>query len=506
MGSTANRLIKNTAWLYAKMGITLLISLYTTRLILKGLGASDFGIYNIVGGAISMLAFLYSAMSSASQRFMNIAMGTSDVERIRSVFNVSVVLHICFALFFVVVLIIAGFFFFNGLLNIPSERIYAAIIVYICLIISTAFTVMTVPYDAVMNAHENMKYFALVGILESLLKLAIAVFVGFTSSDRLVFYGILMAFVPIANMIIMRVYCNINYNECRINIKKYFRKSLVKEMTSFAGWNFLTSVSSIIGQYGMGIIINNFYGVLLNAAQGIANQVSGVLLTFSNNAMKALNPILVKSEGAKDRAKVQYLSMFGCRLSFFIISLFSVPVILDAPIILRIWLTEVPEWAVVFCQLQLVRIILDQLTSSLASAVYAQGNIKNYTIFKSISNILPIIITPILFYYGCSPVYMYYTWIICWNIVGGVILIYYAWKLVDILPENYFYKVLCPAIISCMFFIFPYVFTKQFCSSDKVLFLVSLVSVIPFLISSWFLLFSVSERITLVNIIKSKLK
>lgn len=483
------------------MGITMVISLYTTRLILNSLGASDFGIFNIVGGAISMLGFLYAAMSSASQRFLNIAMGAGNHVRVKQIFNVSVFLHIGFAAIFVIGLILAGFYFFNGGLNIPENRKFAATIVYCSLIVSTAFTVMTVPYSAVMNAHENMKYFALVGILESFLKLSVAIGCGLTSSDKLIFYGILMAIIPIINMLIMRIYCHRNYEECRLDIHKYFKRDIVKEMFEFAGWNFLTSVSSMIGQYGMGIVINNFFGVLLNAAQGIANQVSGVLITFSGNAKKALNPILVKSEGSGNRERVQYLALFGCRLSFFIICVFALPMIYMAPIVLKAWLNTVPNWATLFCQLQLVRIILEQMTGSLSSAVYATGQIRDYTIWKSFFNILPIVIAPILFSYGATPDYVYYTWIICWNIIGGFIIIRYSWKLVNISPRIFCKEVLTPASLLVIIFWTPILIFYIIDRHDIPNIYISVISSVLYVVASIFLVFKKEERETMKKII-----
>ena len=191
MSSTANRVIKNTGYLYAKMGITMFISLYTTRLILNSLGASDFGIFNIVGGAIAMLGFLNAAMASATQRFMSYSEGEGDKEKQKSIFNVSLILHLGISLVVGIALFIAGYFFFNGILNIPADRIFAAKVVYGSLIVSTMFTVMTVPYDAAMNAHENMRYYAIVGIFESFLKLAVAFACVYTSFDKLTVTGIM---------------------------------------------------------------------------------------------------------------------------------------------------------------------------------------------------------------------------------------------------------------------------------------------------------------------------
>ena len=257
--STANRVIKNTGFLYAKMGITMFISLYTTRLILNSLGASDFGIFNIVGGAISMLGFLNAAIASATQRFMSYSEGEGNREKQKSIFNVSFILHLGISIIVGISLLIAGYFFFNGILNIPQNRILAAKVVYGSLIISTMFTVMTVPYDAAMNAHENMKYYAVIGVFEAILKLAVAF--------------VLMSCIPLITLTIIRFYCHRHYIECIIAPYKYWDKNLIKEMTSFAGWNFINSATSMVSTYGQNIILNIFFNTTINAAFSIANHV-----------------------------------------------------------------------------------------------------------------------------------------------------------------------------------------------------------------------------------------
>lgn len=446
MSSTANRVIKNTGYLYAKMGITMFISLYTTRLILNSLGASDFGIFNIVGGAIAMLGFLNSAMASATQRFMSYSEGEGNKEKQKSIFNISLVLHFTIAFIIGFALLIVGYFFFNGILNIPANRVFAAQVVYGSLIVSTMFTVMTVPYDAVMNAHENMKYYALVGILESLLKLAVAFACVYTICDKLIVYGILMTCIPLVTLTIMRVYCHKHYEECVIAPRKYWDKGLMKEITGFAGWSFFSSTSGIVTQYGFGIIINIFFGVLLNAAQGIANQVSGVLMTFSQNALKALNPIIVKSEGTNNYKKLIYTTLLGCRMSFVIFGLFSFPIMFYMPYILRLWLGEIPEWTVVFCRLQLLRILSEQLTLSLGTAISAHGVIRNYTLSRSILNMFPILIIPVLFILDFPPYWLYIVWIVCWSVLGGLIALYYSNKLVKLSFQTYWHDVFKPCM------------------------------------------------------------
>lgn len=433
----ASRVIKNTGFLYAKMGITMFISLYTTRLILNTLGAADFGIFNIVGGAIAMLGFLNVAMASATQRFMSFSEGEGNKEKQKCIFNISFVLHIIIAVFMAAVLLVAGYFFFNGILNIAPDRTNAAKTIYACLIISTLFTVMTVPYDAVLNAHENMLYYAIVGIFESLLKLAAALLVVWYGGDKLILYGTLMAFIPLITMTIMRLYCHKKYDECVISPKKYWNKDLLKEMTGFAGWSFLGSSSSMIGAYGLIVVLNMFFSTIVIAAQGIANQLNGQLLVFSNTMMKALNPAIVKSEGSGNRESMLKLALTGCKFSFFLFSFFSIPFLIETKSILQLWLKIVPEWTVLFCRLTITNTLIEQLTLSLGSSISAQGQIKNYTIIKSILNYIPLIFSFIIFKFGGEPYFIYIWLIVFWSIIGGIFTIHTSIKNCQLKLKDY---------------------------------------------------------------------
>jgi O-antigen/teichoic acid export membrane protein len=428
------------------MGITMFISLYVTRLILNSLGASDFGIYNIVGGAISMLGFLNSAMASATQRFMSYSEGEGNLKKEKSIFNVSIILHFLIAIIAGIALVIAGYFFFHGILNIPHGRIFAAKVVYGSLIVSTMFTVMTVPYDAAMNAHENMRYYALVGILESFLKLAVAFACVYTLKDKLIVYGVLMACIPLISLTIMRIYCHRHYEECITAPRKYWNKGLMKEMTSFAGWNFLNTVSSVISQYGLGLVLNHFWGTVLNAAQGIANQISGQLMAFSNTMLKSLNPVIVKSEGSGDSKLMLKASLLGCKYAYMLLIVFAIPFMLETPYILKLWLKNIPQWGIVFCQLQLVRSIIEQLTITLGSAISAQGNIKGLSTFKSILGLQPIFITAIFFYFRYPPYLMYLFWIFFTGILGGYVSLFYVRKLCHLKYSEYCKMVLFPCL------------------------------------------------------------
>jgi Na+-driven multidrug efflux pump len=493
--SASHRVVMNTGILYAKMGITMFISLYTTRLILNSLGAGDFGIFNIVGGAIAMLGFLNGAMASATQRFMSYSEGEGNKEKQKSIFNISIIIHFGIAILMGIVLWIAGYFFFNGILNIPEERMFAARMVYYGLIVSTMFTIMTVPYDAVLNAHENMLYYAIVGIVESVLKLTVALIVVYTMSDKLIVYGVLMAGISLLIMIIMRIYCHRKYEECMFKPRRYYDKTLMKEMMGFAGWNFLSAASSLSGQYGLGIVLNHFFGTLLNAAQGIANQLCGQLQAFSNTMLKALNPMITKSEGAGKRSLMLQASMSGCKFSFLLVAFFAIPFLIDTNYIMKIWLKNIPEWSVAFFRFQIVRTLIEQLTIVLNVSISAQGDIVGLNKVKSILNILPVIFTAILFHLGYSPYYMYVLWIFCWSILGGGTNIFYARIKCDLSIQKYLHDVLIPC-----FLLFSIVFGVSFIPYiilpvGIIRFLcIAITSILCFLLLSWFYFLNKSEK------------
>lgn len=462
---------------------------------LNALGASDFGIFNVVGGAIAMLGFLHAAMSSATQRFMSFYEGKGDREKQKYIFNVSTVLHLGIALLLIVILLIAGYFFFNGILNIPPDRVFAAKVIYGSLILSTAFTVLSVPYEAVLNAHENMLYYSIVGVVESLLKLAVALIIVTYAGDKLVLYGILMAAIPFVIRTIMQVYCHKKYEECVIAPKRYFEKGLMKEMTSFAGWSFFGTASSMISQYGLGIVLNMFFGTVLNAAQGIANQISGQLMTFSNTMLKALNPIIAKSEGSGNRNLMLEASITGCKFSYLLLALFAIPFIFETPYILKLWLKNVPDWAIVFSQLQLVRSLIEQLTVMLGVAISAQGDIKKYTITKSFLNLSPIVLTYLFFKFNYPPYSLYVIWIIAGGILGGMLSLYFTVKQCGLDQKVFFNRVIAPCLGVTTFMVLLGLIPSILIKTDVFRFFSVLISTtIAFILALWFVYLNLEEK------------
>lgn len=505
--STATRVIKNSGFLYIKMGITVFISLYTTRLILASLGESDFGIFNIVGGAIGMLGFLNSTLANATQRFMSYAEGEGNLENKKKIFNVSISLHIIIALLTAILLLAAMIPLFNGILNIEPERILSAKIVYISLIVSTLLTIVNVPYDAVMNAHENMLYYSIVGVFESLLRLAVAFACVYTTEDKLIVYGILMACIPLVTLSIMKIYCHKKYEECSLDLKKYWDLNVVKQIASFSGWNFLTAISSLFSAQGIGLVLNHFFGTRLNAAQGVANQVNGQLSAFSSTMLKALNPVIVKNAGSKDVEALNKATIAGCKYSPLLVLLFAIPFIIEMDYILDIWLKEVPEWTTVFCKMVLVQTAVCQLANPAATAVYGQGDIKWYAIWKSVMNVMPLFFTYIAFSLGGSPIWLYIPMIIIWAIGGDIVIITYAQKKCKLNVGFYIKETVVPVIVIALAMyvigIIPHIFMTE---SLYRLVICTFSTTISMFILIWIIALNNEEKLIIMRLIQGLLR
>ncbi|EOR94564.1 Membrane protein involved in the export of O-antigen, teichoic acid lipoteichoic acid [Arcticibacter svalbardensis MN12-7] len=496
----ANRVVKNTGILYAKMGITVFMSLYTTRLILGSLGVADFGIFSLIGGAIAMLTFLNTAMAATTQRFMSFAEGVGDKLKQQSIFNVSVILHICIAVLVLIILEVVGYFLFKGVFKIPLDRLYSAKVIYQFMIVSTLFTIVSVPYDAVINAHENMWLYSIIGILESVLKLGTAFYVVKTSYDKLIVYGLLTAILTVILLIVRRIYCKRKYAECEINFKVYFDKSIFKDLTKFAAWAFLGSSTSILAFYGQGIVLNSFFGTAINTTQGITNQVSGQLSAFAGTMLKALNPVIGKSEGAGDRSLMLRASMMGSKISFFLLMFFFIPVMLETPYIFHLWLKDVPAYTVIFCRLLLIKNLIDQLFITLATSISATGKIKKFQIYSSILYCFPLVVSIIFFKMGYPPYTLYVIFIIHATISSCVTL-HFAKVNCD-LSISYFLKSVVLRCVGSYLLVLLLSAIPLFIIPDpsilRLLLVVSLSSVL-FLLAIWFIGFTTEERLGVSN-------
>ena len=446
MSSVSSRVIKNTGYLYVKTFISMFVMLYVTRIVLRSLGTEDFGIYDVVGGAISMLGFLNASMANTVQRFLNNAQGQNDILLQRKVYNVSVIFHLAISIIMVCALVVLFFVLFHGVLNIPIERIHAAKVVYLCLIVSTFFNIITVPYDASINAHEDLLIYSIIGIIDIFLKLFIAILIVHASMDKLVLYASLMMLIPIATYGMMKSWCNRHYQECELSVKKYFDRTVAKEMFKFSGWSLLGTSSNLVGNYGNTIVLNHFFGTVLNAVLGIANQLQGMLLVLSSGMIRSLNPIIYKSVVSNSQ-KLMYYSCMGCKYSYILLSILAVPVIIEAPYVLKIWLGDVPQWTILFVRLQLIRCLLEQLTTTLNKSLESVGMIKNYNIAISLLNLLPIPLLYLAYLLGMPPTGHYIFDIFFMVFCVGIVKIWYCIRYCGLDISQYFKIVVLPCMI-----------------------------------------------------------
>lgn len=370
----------NTFILYLKMLYTIVVSLYTFRIVLSALGSLDYGVFALIAGVVAMLTFINSAMTVSTQRYLSFHQGKGDLLMQKKIFVNSLVIHILIGLIITLALLLISPFLFDGFLNIQADRIPAARIVYYTMIASVFFTIVSVPFTAVLNANENMLWISVVLMVQTTLKLLIAVLLfNFMQVDRLEYYAYFMALVTIVSFFMYAIFCFKKYEECKINHYE-IDKPLIKELGSFAGWNLYTNIAYVANTEGTNVMFNLFFGTMVNTAYGIGSQVNNQIKNLAKTLLQVLNPQIMRSEGMNDRDRMIRLSMIASKSGFFLVTIISIPSIFEMETILELWLTEVPDYAVLFCSFFLLSTIINQITSGVAPAIQAIGNIKKYQV------------------------------------------------------------------------------------------------------------------------------
>ena len=372
------RIAKNTLLLYFRMLFMMVVSLYTSRIILNALGVEDFGIYNVVGGVVAMFSVISGSLSAAISRFITYELGKGDQGKLNNIFSASVTIQLLLSLIIVILIESVGVWFLNAKMTIPEARMTAANWVLQFSIITFVINLISVPYNAAIIAHERMSAFAYISILEAVCKLAIAFLIMVSPMDKLIFYALLMCAVSIIVRLTYGHYCKKHFTECTYRF--HWDKDILMKMFGFAGWNFIGASSAVLRDQGGNIVINLFFGPSVNAARGIANQVNGAITGFVWNFMTALNPQITKSYASGDREYMMTLIFQGARLSFYMLIFLSLPVLVNTHYILVIWLKLVPEHAVLFVQLILVFAMCESISNPLVTAMLATGKIRNYQI------------------------------------------------------------------------------------------------------------------------------
>lgn len=372
------RIAKNTLLLYLRMLLTMGVSLYTSRIVLNALGVEDFGIYNVVGGVVAMFSMLSGSLSAATSRFLTFELGRKDLLKLKKVFSTSVTIHIVLAFIIVLLAESIGVWFLNHKMNIPVDRLTAANWVLQCSIFTFAINLISIPYNASIIAHEKMNAFAYISILQSVLKLAVVYLLLVINHDKLIIYALLLAAVALVIRLIYTIYCKKHFEECHYCF--VYDKAMMKEISSFAGWNMIGASSAILRGEGTNILINIFSGSAVNAARGISFQVNNAVSQFVQSFMTAVNPQITKSYASGDHKYMMTLVFQGARFSFYLLLFLSLPILIKTDYILTLWLKVVPDHTILFVRLILVFSIIESLSNPLVTAMLATGNIRKYQI------------------------------------------------------------------------------------------------------------------------------
>ena len=374
------RIAKNTLLLYVRMLFGMLVSLYTSRVVLQALGVEDYGIYNVVGGFVAMFSILSGSLSAAVSRFLTFELGKGDQKRLQLVFSTSLNIHIFLAIIIIVLSETIGLWFLNNEMVIPQARIGAANVVFQCSVISFVMGLLSVSYNASIISHEKMSVFAYIGVFDILIKLFLVLFIAYSPFhfDRLIVYALSILGVSFILQLVYYVYCRRSFIECRYQL--LIDRTLFREVASFAGWNFIGASSSVLRDQGGNVLLNLFFGPAVNAVRGISQQVSGAVNAFVGNFMVAVNPQITKSYASENYDYMMSLIFHSARYSFYLLFLLSLPILIHTDYVLTLWLGQCPEHAVIFVRLILIFSLGESISQPLVTSMLATGKIKKYQI------------------------------------------------------------------------------------------------------------------------------
>ena len=446
MSSNKNTtLAKNTIFLSIRMIFVMFVSLYTSRVFLHSLGVDDFGINNVVCGFVAMFSFLNTSLSNGIQRFYNSEMSKSGDEGVKLVYNSALLIQGGIAILVILLLETIGIWYINNKMVIPVERLSTAMWIYQFSVISSVLVIMQTPYSAAVMAYEKMNYYAIVGIVDVMLKLGLALAIPYVSGDHLLFYGAMMLCISISSFMMYVGYAKVMFPSLKIKLE--LQHGLLKHMITFSGWNFFGTFACMVREQGLNMVLNLFFGPVVNAARGIAYQVSSALQGFVSNISVAAKPQMVSSfaEGNAERTLKLMYSM--SKLSFFILYIMAVPVCLEIDYILHLWLGDVvPQHTANFVVLVILTNFMNNLNAPLSNVVYATGKMRNYEVRFSVINILIIPVAYVALQMGLPPEAAFFSYFVM-TIIVQIGCLYVLRTIIKISLTDYFYRLCCPLLI-----------------------------------------------------------
>lgn len=491
--SNNKRIAKNTLLLYFRMLFLMFIGLFTSRINLQSLGVDNFGIYNVVGGVVAMLSVLTGSLGVSISRDITFEIGRGDKERLNKVFSSAVTIQLFMSILVIIIAEVVGVWFLNNKMVIPADRLYAANWVLQFSTASFVLTLISVPYNACIIAHEKISVFAYITIYEAIMKLVIAYSVFVTPIDKLITYAALLLFLSLSMRIIYGIYCSRKFEECHYRF--VFDKDLLKHMGGFAGWTMFGNLAYVGYSQGLNILLNLFFGPSVNAARGVAMQVNEKVSAFCTNFQMALNPQITKSYAANDLKRMHSLVYASSKYSFFMLLLLSLPIMIEAPSILHYWLGVVPDHTVWFVRLIFMILMVDATANPLTVGAQANGNIKVYQIIVGSILLLIVPISYVALKMGCIPegVFIVHLSVV---ILAQCVRIYMVRNMIQLSVSEYIKKVIVKiGLVVATATILPLLLHSYLQSDFMSMILVCLVSMINVMVSVYALGLTVEERI-----------
>lgn len=502
----SRKLLYNTITIYVKILLNTVFTLIATRIVLSALGADEFGLYNLIAGVIVLLSFLNGALIISTQRFLSIAIGKGDKEQLCSIFNCGIAIHAFIAFVLVVVLLALQPILLGGFLNIPDGLDLTAHIIYDIMIVSSVITLIVIPYSALINSFEDNYFFAISECVACFLRLLSAIIIQYVASYKLEIYTVLMLFSVGIDALLKYVWCKLKYPVAKLSIRKMRNRQLLHQMFGFVGWNTLGSSAVLVRNQGVAVVLNVFFGTVVNAAYGVANQVNGLIMTLATTITTVFSPSIIQARGAGDNKRMLEIAIFSSKISFLISSLTAIPLLIFMPDILRIWLGSYPEYTVMFCRLIIFPFLLMQIVPGINRMVYAVGNIKY---FQIVISIILYSIAPIgywLFSLNC-PVKSIFCVMIVAQVLTVASEIYFAYRCVQFNLKGYLYKsIFMPLLVFgamfCFFYFLECLFVQE--RNTFLIIIASLLMIFVYISVYSVLIFDKIERKKVVDILKVK--
>lgn len=497
------KIMKNAVMLYIRMAVIMLVTLYTSRVILHALGVIDYGIYNLVGSVVISLSFVSNSLMSSTQRFLSFELGRKNGIGVRKVFNTSIFIHIVLVVAVVILLESIGLWFLNSVLVIPEERRSAANIAYQLSILTFVFNFLRIPYNAIIIAHERMGVFAFFSVGEAILKLIIVFVLMYSNYDHLVLYCILFASITFIINTAYMVYCHLVFkSDCYLSFVK--DKSLTREMVGFSGWNLFGGFTGMATNEGPGYFMNYFIGVQMNAAMGIAKQVGNAVYSFASSFQTAFNPQIVKLYSSEEKEKLYSLVIRSSKVSFALIFIMALPITLCAPTIFKLWLVDVPDYSIIFSVLLLFSQLIAAWGSPLWMLAHAAGNIKKYQVVISMINLLILPASWIILQFGYEP-YWILVLLVVLNVLILVFRISYLNKRINFPEKDFYSKVILTSLVVALAATIVPLFLRSIVSGLGGDIIVVISSIMSVAVSFYLIGLEKSEKALVVNWIKSRL-